>query len=138
MWINNHLARQEKIPLINCYCWFMILQPCLLHVMIEETCNKRNLNCPLSFDICVETQQELNSTRSWIQAQEDGYLFMYTNVLLSCFLVIFTVICLFVVWRNDWHTRSWVFREYLNNHTSSNIFLYIDDIIVHDEEPSQQ
>ena len=36
------------------------------------------------------------------------------------------------------YTINWVFREYLNNHTSSNIFLYIDDIIVHDEEPSQQ
>ena len=35
-------------------------------------------------------------------------------------------------------TINWVLREYLNNHTSSNIFLYIDDIIVHDEEPSQQ
>ena len=36
------------------------------------------------------------------------------------------------------YTINWVFREYLNNHTSSSIFLYIDDIIVHDEEPSQQ
>ena len=68
---------------------------------------QKNINCLLSFDICVETQQELNSTRSWIQAQQSGYLFMFTNVLLSCFLVIFTVICLIVVWRNDWHTRSW-------------------------------
>ena len=36
------------------------------------------------------------------------------------------------------YTITWVFREYLNNHTSSTIFSYIDDLIVHDEESSQQ
>ena len=35
------------------------------------------------------------------------------------------------------YTINWVFREYLNQ-PSSNIFFYIDDLIVHDEESSQQ
>ena len=36
------------------------------------------------------------------------------------------------------YTIIWVFREYFNNHTASTIFCYIDDLIVHDEESSQQ
>ena len=35
------------------------------------------------------------------------------------------------------YTINWVFREYLN-HPSSNIFLYIDDLIVHDDKESSQ
>ena len=36
------------------------------------------------------------------------------------------------------YTINWVFREYLNQ-PSSNIFFYIDDLIVHnDKESSQQ
>ena len=36
------------------------------------------------------------------------------------------------------YTIIWVFREDLNNQTASTIFCYIDDLIVHDEESSQQ
>ena len=35
------------------------------------------------------------------------------------------------------YTINWVFREYLNQQ-SSNIFLYIDDLVVHDDKKSSQ
>ena len=35
------------------------------------------------------------------------------------------------------YTINWVFREYLNQ-PSSNIFIYIDDLIVHDDKESSQ
>ena len=35
------------------------------------------------------------------------------------------------------YTICWVFREYLN-HPSSNIFFYIDDLIVNDDKESSQ
>ena len=34
------------------------------------------------------------------------------------------------------YTINWVFREYLNH--PSNIFLYIDDLVVHDDKESSQ